>query len=92
MNRNIKFEVNAINNLKVRTTYEYWNKIISFKHPSMEGKEAKVAEALESPDQIRISRKDEGVLPYYKKQEKNYICVVVKILNGFGFIITTYIT
>lgn len=92
MNSKIKFEVNAINNLRVRTTHEYWNKIITFKHPSMEGKESKVVEVLEGPDQIRVSKKDTSVLLYYKKQEKNYICVVVKILSGEGFIVTAYIT
>ena len=58
----------------------------------MKGKENLIKATLENPEQIRRSRKDLNVYLYYKKIDKNYCCVVVKHLNGDGFVITTYIT
>ena len=58
----------------------------------MSGMESQVRKTLESPLTIRISRADDNVLLYYRKNDAYYICVVVKRLNGDGFIITTYKT
>ena len=58
----------------------------------MVGKENIVKETLENPEEIRRSRKDLNVYLYYRKVKENYNCVVVKHLNGDGFIITTYLT
>lgn len=88
----ILFEVIAKNNLKVRTTKAYWHKIITFKHPSMVGRQDEVQETLKSPLAIRVSKKDPNVLLYYRKIDVYYVCVVVKRLNGEGFIITAYKT
>lgn len=58
----------------------------------MEGMEDQVRETLKSPSAIRVSKTDHNVLLYYRKIEVYYICVVVKRLNGEGFIITAYQT
>jgi len=58
----------------------------------MENKESLVIKTLEDPEMIRKSLKDPNVYLYYRGYEKYFICVVVKHLNGEGFIITTYIT
>lgn len=58
----------------------------------MKDKENDVIDTLINADQIRESRSDSSVLLYYKEYGKNYICVVVKLNNGEGFIITTYMT
>ena len=88
----IYFEVIAANGLLVRTTASYWEKIVSIKHPSMKGREADVIQTLREPIEIRASRKDENVLLFYRPVEIYYNCVVVKRLNGEGFIVTTYRT
>lgn len=58
----------------------------------MRGLEDQVRKALILPRTIRVSKTDNNVLLYYRKYEAYYICVVVKRLNGSGFIITTYKT
>jgi len=88
----MKFKVLTINEISVRITQSHWDRIVLYKHPSIKDKEDDVKEALKIPDEIRVSKSDNKVLLYYKKLEKYYICVVVKILNGEGFIITAYIT
>ena len=92
MNSEIYFEVISQLGKKIRVTKGYWNKIIETKHRIMKGKETLVKSTLENPSQIRRSRKDLNVYLYYKKINENYSCVVIKHLNGEGFIITTYIT
>jgi hypothetical protein len=88
----ILFRVKTPLNKEIRTTIEYWNFIVTVKHPVMKDKKREVIETLKDPDFVRRSRKDERVYLYYRKSDKNYICVVCKHLNGEGFIVTTYIT
>jgi len=86
------FQVKAVNGVIVRTTQAYWRKIVTFKHPVMTGKEEEVKQAIQQPDEIRRSVQSESVLLYYRKEDGYYTCVVVRLLDGEGFIITTYIT
>ena len=86
------FEVITPTGLIVRTTPAYWEKIVSLKHPSMRGREADVQKTLSSPMEIRVSRKDENILLYYKPFDIYFQCVVVKRTNGEGFIVTAYKT
>jgi hypothetical protein len=44
------------------------------------------------PDVIRKSQSDKDVYLYYKTISDRILCVVVKHLNGDGFLITTYFT
>src|SRR5437868_3366106 len=62
------------------------------KHPVMAGREELVKQTLTSPEQIRRSRKDAAVHLHYRKDDGHYCCVVVKHLNGDGFVVTTYLT
>jgi hypothetical protein len=66
--------------------------IVRVKHPAVRGKERSIREALKNPDKIRKSKTDNKVYLFYKKQKKYHLCVVVRHLNGDGFIITIYIT
>ncbi len=86
------FRVEAANKLVVRTTRDYWQKIITFKHPAMKTKEEQVKLALRAPDEIRQSKQNKKVLLYYRKTDDYHTCVVVRAINGEGFIITTYMT
>lgn len=88
----IFFEINALNGIKVRTIKAYWEKIVKLKHPSMRSEEEKVKLTLTEPDEIRRSKKDKSILLYYRSFESFYICVVVKVTDGAGFIVTTYKT
>ena len=92
MASDICFQVKAINGLMVRTTHAYWRKIITFKHPAMARKEEEVKLALHEPDEIRQSVRNESVLLYYRNENDYFTCVVVRVLNDEGFIITAYIT
>lgn len=76
----------------ITATRGYWNIIVNIKHPAVKGKEEEVKEALRNPDYIRQNAFDRKVYLFYKAHRKNYICVVVRHLNGKGFIITVYIT
>ena len=50
----------------VRVTKAYWEIISRLKHPVMEGHLEDVRAALETPDEIRISKSDDEVYPFYK--------------------------
>lgn len=90
---NIYFEAKTPLNKEIRITKEYWDFIVTIKHPVMDGREKDVVTSLEHPEFVRKSTKDKRVYLYYRSiGNKKYICVVCKHLNGEGFIITTYIT
>ena len=86
------FAVISKDGKKISTTKRYWDLIVTWKHPAMKGKEGLVKETLTDPDEIRVSKSDKKVQMYYKKQGDAFVCVVVKLKNSEGFIITTYMT
>ena len=88
----ILFEVKAKNDILVSTTKAYWDVITHVKHPALRGKEKEVKRALFDPDEIRISKKDNSVVLFYRKIGRHYLCVVVRVLKRKGFIITAYLT
>lgn len=88
----IRFFVVCVLGKRITVTEEYWQKIITIKHPSMAGRDAQVQETLTDPDEVRESKSDPQVKLYYRVYGNFHLCVVVKHLNGDGFIITTYFT
>ena len=76
----------------MRTTSAYWARIVTFKHPIMRGREAHVQRALREPTQVRRSTRDPSVQLYYAPDPPYHVCVVVKCLDGEGFIVTAYRT
>ncbi len=88
----IYFEVVSRLGKKIRTTRRHWELITKIKHPEIGGKEEEVKECLQNPDEVRKSSGDPEVFLFYVKQEKYFLCVVVKHSDGEGFIITAYIT
>jgi len=92
MDSEIYFEVKSINGIIIRTTFEYWQKIVTFKHPAMAGLENEVKATVVRPDEIRQSIQNENVLLYYRKYYEYQLCVIVRVLGRDGFIITTYMT
>ncbi|MEE8167960.1 MAG: hypothetical protein V3T58_03700 [Candidatus Hydrothermarchaeales archaeon] len=80
--------------ITIRTTEEYWTLIVESKHPIIKRYEKEVKETLREPDEIRKSRKDPKVQLYYRRYknlENRYVCVLIKQLNGEGFIVTAYL-
>jgi hypothetical protein len=87
-----KFEILTPLNFTVRTSEEYWQKLI-VKHPDIADLEAEVRQALNSPDEIRRSSRDPNLLLFYLTlQEKRWVVAVARKLNGDGFLITAYQT
>jgi hypothetical protein len=89
----ILFEAETPLGFRVRVTAAYWNVIVTIKHPAMLGREADVQDALQNPEEIRLSKKDSSVYLFYKPERiGRWVCAVTKRLNGEGFLITTYPT
>lgn len=88
----ILFQVSTPLSVLVRTTVSHWQVITTIKHPKMLGKEELVKKTLKGPIEIRTSKKDPNVYLYYGNDPPYLICVVVRHLNGEGFIITAYRT
>ncbi len=87
-----KFEVVSSLGRRIRVSAEYWEKIVRNKHPAMAGQEELVKGTLTDSEQVRRSRKDESVFLHYRRAGEYYCCVVVKHLNGDGFVVTAYMT
>ena len=93
MAEDVYFQVQTSLGVTIRTTKDYWKRIITTKHPSIAKYEGEVKETLASPDEIRKSTQDRRVHLYYKKIGKLYICVVADhITEKEGYIITAYLT
>jgi len=89
----ILFEVDTPLDFRVRVTRSYWELIVTIKHPVMAGRESDVQEALQNPDEIRLSRGDSAVYLFYKLERvKRWVCAVARRLDGDGFLITTFPT
>lgn len=74
----------------IRTSKTYWEKIVTFKHPVMDGRLRDVRLTLKEPDVIKQSERDSDVCLYYRLIGKRYTCVVVRHENGTGFIISAF--
>ena len=86
-----KFEILTPLNFAVRTSEEYWQKLI-IKHPDIADLEAEVRQALSSPDEIRHSSRDPNLLLFYLVLKEKRWVVAVARRNGDGFPITAYQT
>ncbi len=91
----IIFEIADALGKKIRLTETQWLHIL-LHHPEMQNYEDKIAETLKFP-KIILFDKPKGNYNYYKVFSKTpfgskFLHVIVKHLNGEGFIITSYIT
>ena len=75
----------------VRTTRGYWQQIVS-KHPDIANRLNEIQSTLRDPIEVRESNRDENILLFYGAKKKYWMVVVVRCLNGEGFIITAYRT
>jgi hypothetical protein len=87
-----KFEILTPLNFTVRTSEEYWEKLI-VKHPDIADLELEIQQALANPDKIRRSSRDPNVLLFYLVlKERRWVVAVARRLNSDGFLITAYQT
>lgn len=87
------FEVMTPLGFQVRVTRDYWDLIVTVKHPAMKEREKDVIETLSNPMEIRESKSDPTVYLFYNPERTGrWVCAVTKRLNGEGFLITTYPT
>ncbi len=79
---------------KIRLTKERWGHITSpsSPHACMTNFLEEIKQTLNKPDKIINSIYDDSKLNYYKyyKNKRQYLKIIVKYLNGTGFVITTY--
>lgn len=93
MVKGIRFRIKTPDGAIIHTTEDYWQRIVTTKHPSIAKYEKQVKEALQDPDEIRRSQQDERVYLYYKSIGKLHICAVVdRVSSKAGYIITAYLT
>jgi len=93
LQRGVVFEAQTPLSFRVRLDVARWRLIVTVKHPVMAGREADVKDALERPDEIRLSRRDPTVYLFYRlERAKRWICAVAKRLDHGGFLITAYPT
>ncbi len=90
----IIFEITDKSGRKIRLTSKQWAHINN-KHPSVANYFKEIKEILQKPDVITDSDIDENVHFYYKyykylEPPHKYILVIVKYLNGEGFIISAF--
>ena len=91
---NIKFLVKDKTGRELRMTDYNWDHIIK-RHPEISSEKEKIIETLEKPDTITKSLKDENARYYYKyyknrRSPENFLMILVKYLNGEGFIISVH--
>jgi hypothetical protein len=88
----MKFKIPTPLGFTVRTSESYWQRLI-VKHPDIADLEELVQQTLASPDEVRQSSRDSGVLLFYlARNEKRWVVAVARRLNGDGFLITAYQT
>lgn len=89
------FEITDKTGRKIHLPDKSWTHITR-KHPSMTNFLEEIKETLEKPDKIIDSNIFDEKVKYYYKYYKNvkfrnkYLLVVVKYLNGNGFIISAF--
>jgi len=78
----MKFDIKTPLGFTVRTTDEYWQKLL-VKHPDLADLEELVEAALQLPDEIRESKRDSDVFLFYlQRREKRWVVAVARRLNG----------
>lgn len=69
---------------------EYWELIVTIKHPPMRDRIPDVVATLATPDEVRRSVNDPEVLLFHRRVEPRYVCVVVRRGDDVGYVITAY--
>lgn len=87
------FEVKDVFGKIIRTSEQYWRRIVEEKHVDLRSNIDAVIETLRKPDSVYRSVKDSTIALYRRKiEDRMWLIVVAKHLNGAGFIVTVYQT
>jgi len=86
------FEIATPLGFVVRCSREYWEFLISQKHPVLSGRERDIEQVLANPEEIRHSRKDQNVYLFYRRSMNHWLCAVARREGEEGFLITAYPT
>ena len=89
---NLLFAVTDVFGKKVRLTKSYWLKIKTEKHRELTFDYKEVIKTLEKPDEVYLSVSDDYIRLFFKKYRDSTLVVLVKYLNGDGFVVTVYQT
>jgi len=89
------FEIRDRSGRMIYMTLERWHHIVE-EHSDVVGSFDEIQAAIAYPTAMRRSD-EEGVMLYFRYykygvSDKNYLLVIVKYLNGEGFVITSYFT
>ena len=89
----IVFEIKDKTGRKIHLSKERWNHIVA-KHPDMADKLDEIKQALIQPAMIVQHKYDDTMRNYcrYYKNERCYLLVSVKYLNGEGYVATAFFT
>ncbi len=91
----IIFDVAAYDGKMVRLSEAQWRHILFF-HPEVEGEQEKIMEVVKKPEVVLegATRDMRVCYRFYPSTPvaSKYLAVVVKVLDGEGFIITSYFT
>lgn len=89
------FEVKAYNNKKIRLTDVQQTHILFF-HPEVEAEQEKMKDVLKNPEIVIEGATEDTRICYkfypYTSVASKYLAVVIKVLDGEGFIVTSYFT
>ena len=90
----ILFIVGDVFGKKVRITKTYWDYVLYTKHrEAIHELSAELLKITLTNPGFVISTLEESVVQFYHQMEDSrFFCVVVRHLNGDGFVITSYIT
>jgi hypothetical protein len=75
---------------RVRCSAEYWERIVSIKHPAMRERLDDVRLTLTHPDEVRRSLRDPDVLLFHREVSPRWVCGVVKKAGQMAYLITAY--
>ena len=92
VDQNLLFEIDDIFGKKIRLTKSYWDKIKTEKHKELKFNYKEVINTVIKPDEVYLSVRDKYIRLFYKKIDKTTLVVLVKYLNGDGFVVTVYQT
>ena len=89
----ILFTVQSVLDRKIRLTHNQWNHT-TYRHKELQSQEEKLKQTLQEPDIVFYSETDDNY-QYYRfysltPVSQKYLLIIVKPLNGEGFIITAF--
>jgi len=88
------FQIRDKSGRDIYLSKERWTHI-NQEHPELSGYLEEIKETLKNPSKIKTFEYDENIRYYYnyyksRQSPAKYLLIIVKYLNGNGFIITAY--